>query len=155
MLFAFFSELFFLFQPKEDLKVTANVPAIQMEEILPIAVSKGDTLAPQEVYAHKKAATRVCEGENLIAFVDTKSINLQGESELTHEDRKRKRRKMKESFKKKEKEKEHRKRVREAVEPGTKKAPSEKEVLSTIKKSKVRYWLMGGRDDVCFDAPSC
>lgn len=36
-----------------------NVPAIQMEEILPIAVSKSATLAPQEVYAHKKAPTQV------------------------------------------------------------------------------------------------
>lgn len=36
-----------------------NVPALQMEEVLPIAMSKASTLAPQAIYAPKRTAEKV------------------------------------------------------------------------------------------------
>lgn len=90
-----------------------NVPAIHMEEVLPIAVSKSATLAPEEVYVHNKAAAR-------------------GDSELTHEDRKRKRRRIKEQHRKYEEERARRKRIRD----GGKQTATTSEALKSIKGSK-------------------
>jgi U3 small nucleolar ribonucleoprotein component len=75
------------FQPKEITEVKANVPAIRMEEVTPVAVSSADLLAPTEVYQKMEKPIR-------------------GKTELTKEDRKRLRRQKKEKKKKEKKRKE-------------------------------------------------
>lgn len=65
----------------------------------------------------------------------------QGESELTHDDRKRKRKKIKESYKKQQQFVANRKKQREALNPALKKQVSEKEALAGIKKNKARFFL--------------
>ncbi|KAI4365927.1 hypothetical protein MLD38_021864 [Melastoma candidum] len=68
----------FHFAPKpviEDMSIQANVPALAMEEIAPLAVSDAAMLAPEEVFSGKG--------------------NVKDESELTQADRKRRRAKKK------------------------------------------------------------
>lgn len=72
----------FHFAPKpvvEDMAIQANVPALAMEEIAPVAVSDAAMLAPEEVFAGKG--------------------DIKEETELTKEDRKRRRAKKKRQFK--------------------------------------------------------
>ncbi|GAB4845717.1 U3 snoRNP protein [Ancistrocladus abbreviatus] len=72
----------FHFAPKpvvEDLSVQANVPALAMEEIAPVAVSDAAMLAPEEVFAGKG--------------------DVKEEAELTQAERKRRRAKKKRKFK--------------------------------------------------------
>lgn len=72
----------FHFAPKpvvEDMSIQANVPALAMEEIAPMAVSDAAMLAPEEVFAGKG--------------------DIKEETELTKEDRKRRRAKKKRNFK--------------------------------------------------------
>lgn len=64
-----------------------------------------------------------------------------GESELTHDDRKRKRKKIKESYKKQQQFVANRKKQREALNPALKKQVSEKEALAGMKKNKVSFGL--------------
>ncbi|KAJ8440300.1 hypothetical protein Cgig2_012736 [Carnegiea gigantea] len=63
----------------EDMAIQANVPALAMEEIAPVAVSDAAMLAPEEVFAGKG--------------------DIKEETELTKEDRKRRRAKKKRRFK--------------------------------------------------------
>ncbi|XP_070027301.1 M phase phosphoprotein 10 [Nicotiana sylvestris] len=72
----------FHFTPKpviEDMSVQANVPALAMEEIAPVAVSDAAMLAPEEVFAGKG--------------------DVKEETELTQAERKRRRAKKKRKFK--------------------------------------------------------
>ncbi|KAK1320313.1 hypothetical protein QJS10_CPA03g00359 [Acorus calamus] len=72
----------FHFTPKpviEDLSIQANVPALAMEEIAPLAVSDATMLAPEEVFAGKG--------------------DIKEEAELTKADRKRRRANKKRKFK--------------------------------------------------------
>jgi U3 small nucleolar ribonucleoprotein component len=41
-------------QPKEEIEIVVNTPAIAMEEVLPMAVSTHTQLAPEEVLAKQK-----------------------------------------------------------------------------------------------------
>lgn len=72
----------FHFTPKpviEDMSIQANVPALAMEEIAPIAVSDAAMLAPEEVFSGKG--------------------DIKEETELTQAERKRRRAKKKRKFK--------------------------------------------------------
>ncbi|XP_057465138.1 M phase phosphoprotein 10-like [Actinidia eriantha] len=72
----------FHFTPKpvvEDMSIQANVPALAMEEIAPLAVSDAAMLAPEEVFAGKG--------------------DIKEETELTQADRKRRRANKKRKFK--------------------------------------------------------
>ncbi|KAJ6794103.1 U3 small nucleolar ribonucleoprotein MPP10-like [Iris pallida] len=72
----------FHFAPKpviEDMSIQANVPALAMEEIAPLAVSDAAMLAPEEVFKGKS--------------------DIKEETELTQEDRKRRRASKKRKFK--------------------------------------------------------
>ncbi|XP_065875461.1 M phase phosphoprotein 10 [Euphorbia lathyris] len=72
----------FHFAPKpviEDMSIQANVPALAMEEIAPMAVSDAAMLAPEEVFSSKG--------------------NIKEAGEMTQEDRKRRRAKKKRKFK--------------------------------------------------------
>ncbi|XP_047950304.1 U3 small nucleolar ribonucleoprotein protein MPP10-like isoform X2 [Salvia hispanica] len=72
----------FHFCPKpviEDMSIQANVPALAMEEVAPLAVSDAAMLAPEEVFSGKG--------------------DIKEETELTKEDRKRRRAKKKRQFK--------------------------------------------------------
>lgn len=64
--------------PKEEVEVRANVAAIAMEEAIPVGVSDGALLAPEEVYKKHKHTK---EG-----------YGAKGEAELTKEDRRARRR---------------------------------------------------------------
>lgn len=41
----------------------ASVPSLAMEEVLPVSVAPGDTLAPEEVFKSKQGADVKAEGE--------------------------------------------------------------------------------------------
>ncbi|KAL9271515.1 M phase phosphoprotein 10-like protein [Drosera capensis] len=72
----------FHFAPKpviEDMSIPVNLPALAMEEIMPVAVSDAAMLAPEEVFAGKGV--------------------IKDESELTKSDRKQRRAKKKRKFK--------------------------------------------------------
>lgn len=67
----------FHFTPKAakvDVSVRANVPAIAMEEVLPLAVSTGDTQAPEEVHEKKKGRAGVLRDPAELAQEERKRI---------------------------------------------------------------------------------
>jgi len=64
--------------PKEEIEVRANVAAISMEEAIPVGVSDGALLAPEEIYKKHKHLKEGRGGK--------------GEDELTKEDRRARRR---------------------------------------------------------------
>lgn len=77
-------------QPKPEVTIVTDAPAISMEEVLPVNVSDATLLAPEEVY-------------------DKKRGELKSKSEMTQEEKKRER-----ARKKKEKRKEKALKEREA-----------------------------------------
>lgn len=67
----------FHFTPKAvkvDVSVRANVPAIAMEEVLPLAVSAGDTQAPEEVHEKKSGRAGVLRDSAELAQEERKRI---------------------------------------------------------------------------------
>jgi len=95
-----------------------NLPAIAMEEAIPVAVSEAAALAPEEIYNKKAKAVK-------------------GETEVTSEDRKKDRKERKEKHKKEKAEKESAQRREEKLNPKKrKKMPTVAEAMDHIKKSK-------------------
>ncbi|GMH35774.1 hypothetical protein BSKO_03642 [Bryopsis sp. KO-2023] len=93
----------FHFAPKpvlEDMEVKVAVPAIAMEEALPMGVSEAALQAPEEVYSSK-----------------AKGGEIQGEGEKSREDRKRLRQQIKRKVKNKDKEQELQ-RINKALSEG-------------------------------------
>ena len=88
-----------LFQPKPEVAIIANVPAIQMEEVAPVATSEATLLAPEELQA-KSHRPEV------------------GSTEKTDTDRKRERRLKKKHKRMKVAERKQRERVAEKLRPG-------------------------------------
>jgi len=94
-----------------------NVPAIQMEEVLPVGVSDYQTLAPEEVLPNKKKEEK-------------------GISETTSEDRKKIRAQKKKHGKLEKDKKSVEDRLREKVDPNFAKKQIQKRAIQTIKESK-------------------
>ncbi|KAJ2455754.1 U3 snoRNP protein [Coemansia sp. RSA 2336] len=75
----------FHFAPKPaaaDIEIRTNVPALQMEEKLPISMTQADQLAPSEIFEKRQAKTG-------------RTGDLVGETEMSREDRKRQRQRKK------------------------------------------------------------
>ncbi|XP_057474810.1 M phase phosphoprotein 10-like [Actinidia eriantha] len=90
----------FHFTPKpvvEDMSIQANVPALAMEEIAPLAVSDAAMLAPEEVFAGKG--------------------DIKEETELTQAERKRRRANKKRKFKAESEKRTATKKARESAVP--------------------------------------
>jgi len=84
---------------KEEVSIKAAIPAIQMEEVIPVAVSDKDRLAPQEIYKPQ--------------------AEVIGESELTTEMLKARRRASKKKSKKQKHTQESEKKRKEKLRPGS------------------------------------
>ncbi len=89
----------FSIQPKPEVSIVANVPAIQMEEVAPVAASDATLLAPEEL----KPKSRRPE---------------LGPTEKTATDRKRERRLKKKQKRLREAEKKQREKVMDKLKPG-------------------------------------
>ncbi|KAJ2630958.1 U3 snoRNP protein [Coemansia sp. RSA 1290] len=75
----------FHFAPKPattDIEIRTNVPALQMEEKLPVTMTQADQLAPGEIFEKRQAKTG-------------RTGDLVGETEMSREDRKRQRQRKK------------------------------------------------------------
>jgi hypothetical protein len=98
----------------DELKVISNVPAIQMEEIVPVSMSEAAVLAPQEIYDSKKTQ------------------ELKAENELSQQERKRRRKVKKEIRKKEQKKKEADKKAIQKLDPNAAKPESREQLLKKI-----------------------
>jgi len=113
----------FHFVPKPQMEIEKreqNVPAIQMEEKLPAAISEATTLAPEEVYSKQRR-------------------EVKGTTELTQEERKRLRQEKKRIQKRTKQEKEEQEKQRTRANPGRLPSVSRahKELLSQSKSKTV------------------
>lgn len=117
---AIFSNL----QPKKEIEVVANVPAINMEEVAPIATSDATLLAPEEIKAKARA-------------------ELKGESEKTTTDKLRERKLRKKSKKLRFKERNKQKKLLASMKPGLGNKYSKKEAVQRLQKD-------GGLNSVSF-----
>lgn len=110
----------FVFAPKpvvEDLEVRANLPAIAMEEVLPVAASEAALKAPEEVY---RPATKTGE--------------IRAAEELAREDRRRARAARKRAAKSDRGRKEQERAEGDAPVAGRRSEEQEREVLRKAKK---------------------
>eukprot|EP00753_Platysulcus_tardus_P020564 PLAT8223.1.p1 GENE.PLAT8223.1~~PLAT8223.1.p1 ORF type:complete len:613 (-),score=366.05 PLAT8223.1:36-1745(-) len=103
---------------KADL--SADVPAIAMEEVTPLAVSEASRKAPEEAYAPKKGREGV----------------LRGETELTKKERKRDRQARKSARRKREAQSKRERKVIAKLRPGMGNKYAEQEALETIRDSR-------------------
>eukprot|EP00124_Ichthyophonus_hoferi_P003734 Ihof_evm2s345 gene=Ihof_evmTU2s345 len=105
--------------PKEEIEVVSNVPAIQMEEVLPMATSEHRQLAPEEVYANMKGDTV-------------------GDNEKTDTDKSRQRRQKKAHRRQKEQDKLQKQKAIQKANPGKVNLPSKKEATNIIAKGGMK-----------------
>eukprot|EP00741_Cyanophora_paradoxa_P012260 tig00020604_g11847.t1 len=116
----------FHFTPKPDfgaLEVKANAPAIAMEEAVPLAVSEGALLAPEEVYAPPK--------------------RLKGDAERTGAEKKRERADRKRSKAKEKRRAEADRKVVEKANPGMGNKYSKERALEELRKAGGRNVVEG------------
>ncbi|CAG8542152.1 10964_t:CDS:2 [Diversispora eburnea] len=106
--------------PKPEINVITNVPAIAMEEVIPINVSDATLLAPEEVYDKKKG-----EGDTEMNSNDKKQLHAK-----------------KKRLKKKEKAMREREiKVIEKMNPGLGNKHSKKKMLDTLIGQKVDIFI--------------
>ena len=112
----------FYYTPKPDLEIKprANVPAIEMEEALPVTVSEAQGLAPEEIYAKKQK-------------------EVKGESEITQQDRKKNRKHKKDLKQKIKAEKDSEFKLKQKLNPKLK-----------TSKQKAEENLIKDKQRVCF-----
>ncbi|CAG8446321.1 17284_t:CDS:10 [Acaulospora colombiana] len=99
--------------PKPEITVVTDVPAIAMEEVIPINVSDATLLAPEEVY-------------------DKKRREVKGDTEMDLSDKKRSRAEKKRIKKKERALKEREKKIIEKMNPGMGNKHAKKKILDTL-----------------------